>query len=82
LPQYFSAINQAGGGKAFFANGGLTPSSTGVTASQQSASSMLNFDIMADKIVNGINSKEVINVATNTSRVANQVQNVVNNSKF
>lgn len=77
-----SAINQAGGGKAFFANGGLTPSSTGVTASQQSASSMLNFDMMADKIVNGINSKEVINVATNTSRVANQVQNVVNNSKF
>ncbi len=75
-------INQAGGGARLFANGGLTPSSTGVTASQQQLSGATDMDAFADRIIDGFGSVEVVNVATNTSEVANEVQNVTQTATF
>jgi hypothetical protein len=77
-----SAINEAGGGKRFFQDGGLTPRTTGVTAIQQSLSGGIDFEAFANTIVEGINDKEVINVATNTSDVATEVFNTSNEAKF
>ncbi len=77
-----SEINAAGGGTRFFANGGLTPSTTGVTASQQSLSSGMDMNAFADTIVNGFNAVEVINVASSTSDVAREVQNIQAQATF
>lgn len=86
-----SEINQAGGGVAFkyggltkkFADGGSLPASRGVTSSQQSLNALgIDMTEFADSIVSGINDKEVINVASNTSDVANEVSNIVNEASF
>lgn len=77
-----SEINAAGGGVRFFANGGLTPSSTGVTAVQQSLNGGVDMSEFAETIVNGFNSVEVVNVATKTSDVANEVVNIQQQATF
>jgi hypothetical protein len=75
-------INQAGGGARLFANGGLTPTSTGVTASQQQLTGGVDMDAFAERLIDGINDKEVINVATSTANMANEVQNVTQTATF
>jgi len=86
-----SQINEAGGGVAFargglvskFQTGGLTPSATGVTATQLALSSNgLSIEELGQTIVSGINDKEVINVATSTSDVAADAFNVRNVATF
>ena len=85
-----SAMNQAGGGVAFakggiarkFASGGSVPSSSGVTASQQRTSIDSGMGEFSDRIIEGINDKEIINVATNTSDVASDVINIQSQAEF
>lgn len=77
-----SAINEAGGGKRFFADGGLTPVMSGVNSSVSSTGAMLDMDSFARTIVDGINDKKVINVATETASVVGDVQNTTQDSKF
>jgi len=86
-----SQINEAGGGVAFkrgglvskFQNGGLTPTTSGVTAAQQSLTqNTVQLEEFSDSIVAGINDKEVINVATSTTNVASDVINIENEATF
>ena len=73
-----SAINQAGGGVAFesggmipkkFATGGVPIPAEGFTFGGDTGMGMV-----ADRIINGINDKKVINVASETASVASRVQ--------
>jgi hypothetical protein len=86
-----SAINEAGGGVAFgrggrltkFQNGGSLPTNVGVTASQQGfASGVIDLEEFSSAIVDGINDKEVINVATNTTDSASEVLNIASEATF
>lgn len=77
-----SAINEAGGGRRLFQEGGLTPSINGLSTSQSILNNGNTQEDLAEIIAGSINSIEVVNVATNTSQVANEVVNVSNNAKF
>jgi len=85
-----SDINQAGGGVAFarggiarkFQGGGALPNSQGVTASQQRQSIESGMGEFAEQIIEGINDKEVINVSTNTTNVAQDVMNIAAEATF
>ena len=86
-----SDINEAGGGVAFarggrltnkFQNGGALPISSGVTTQQQQAQFDAGFEMFAETIVQGFNDKEVINVATNTSDTAQEVNNISAEATF
>ena len=86
-----SAMNHAAGGVAFerggrltskFQSGGLTPSTGGVTASQQQANINNGMMEFSEAIIEGINSKEVINVSTNTTDTANEVLNIQSTATF
>lgn len=85
-----SHLNQLGGGVAFkyggipkkYANGGLSPSSTATSSQQALATLGIDMDSFAETIVTGINDKEVINVATNTTQTANEVVNAQQTASF
>jgi len=86
-----SAINEAGGGVAFerggrltkFQGGGALPSNVGVTASQQGfASGSLDLEEFSSAIVDGINDKTVVNVATSTTDTATEVLNIASEASF
>lgn len=85
-----SAINEAGGGVAFskggkikkFANGGI-PDNLSVSSAQQGfLQSQLNLEEFSNTIIEGINNKQVINVASNTSDVATEVFNTQSEATF
>lgn len=82
-----SAINQAGGGVAF-ANGGRVFASGGIPVSTRQGSAvtgstfndgMSNLGDMMQDVVSRI---EVVNVATNTTGVATEVQNIQSEASF
>ena len=86
-----SAMNVAGGGVPFerggrlvskFQSGGSLPSTGGVTSSQQQANINNGMSQFAEDIIEGINSKEVINVSTNTTDVAREVTNIASQATF
>ncbi len=77
-----SAINEAGGGNRLFQDGGLTPSVGGVSNLQQSLGNESGLDNLAETILGGIGAIEVVNVATNTSDVANEVVNIQSEATF
>lgn len=81
------SINEAGRtgsmNNKYFANGGATPRVTGVTAQQQTLMATTDtMEMFSSNIIDGINNKEVINVATNTSDVATEVFNIQNEATF
>lgn len=81
-----SAINQAGGGVAF-ANGGRVFASGGVPVStRQGAVTSSTFsdgmNNLGDMMSNVMSRIEVVNVATNTTEVATEVQNIQSEASF
>lgn len=76
-----SAINQAGGGRAF-ASGGRIPSPVVSNSSSSSISQMLNMEAFASKIVNGINDKKVIQVESDVRGILNRVGQIESDSSF
>lgn len=81
------SINEAGRtgsmNNKYFANGGATPRVTGVTAQQQTLMATTDtMEMFSSNIIDGINNKEVINVATNTSDVATEVFNIQSEATF
>ena len=65
-----------------FAHGGAVPTSVGVLSGQQQIESAINLDNFSDKIIEGFNDKEVINVSTNTTEVAQDVINIQTEATF
>jgi hypothetical protein len=85
-----SAINEAGGGVSFakggkikkFQNGGI-PNNLSVSSAQQGfLQRQLNLEEFSSTIIEGINNKQVINVASNTSDVATEVFNTQSEATF
>lgn len=77
-----SAINEAGGGKRLFQDGGLTPNIGGANALQQTIATQPNMMQFAETIIEGINDKQVVNVATETTDLATEVLNVTSEATF
>ncbi len=77
-----AAAMRAAGVPGYFSGGAITPVPKFQAGGRVPEAVTIGFDDFAEQIIEGINNKEVVNVATNTTDQAAEVINIQNNAAF